>query len=219
MKQVWPWLVVAALAVACALLLCRKPVVIHAGPVTPTTHAESIMVEKWKHDSTIRVVVKWDSVKKLNNVIASLTSINGGWEFVATNLSQQIVEIDSAWAARFDSMAGMISVQYRRGRLDVVQYQRPKYARVSETRRSWRNTWTLKTKTDGGLDLNDRRLLSVDLGLFAASGFSTAPDTWTPTPYAFAGLALTRQGLTASVGPYFDGKLKLRADARLDWRF
>jgi hypothetical protein len=217
MKRIWPWLVIAALAVACVLLLCRKPKVVHAGPVTPTTPAESILVEHWTHDTLVRIVRDRDSINKLNNVIASLTSINDGWEFVATDLGQQLVEVDSAWAARFDSMAGMISVQYQRGVITAVQYQEPKYVRTSKVK-TWRNTWTLKTKPGGGVDLQTRRF-PVDLGLFAVGGFSTRADTWTPAPYVWAGLSVTRQCVTATVGPMFDGQIKLRGEVRADWRW
>jgi hypothetical protein len=82
-----------------------------------------------------------------------------------------------------DSMAGVVAVQYRRGRMDVVQYQRPDYVRVSVPFRSWRNTWTLKTKTDGGLSIEERRL-PFDLGA------ELSLDGWTDfNATKFGGLA------------------------------
>lgn len=122
---------------------------------------------------------------------------------------------DSLTRLTLDSLRGIVRVERGPAGIAVVSYQRG----MIETWRLpvWRERWTLLAGADKPTVRQSR--LPVDLGLFMAGGFDTPPDTWVPKPYAWVGLAITRQCLTASVGPYFDGKLKLRADVRLDWRF
>jgi hypothetical protein len=121
---------------------------------------------------------------------------------------------DSLTRLTLDSLRGIVRVTRGPAGLAVVSYRRG----LVETWRLpvWRQRWTLLAGADKPMVKASR--LPVDLGLFLAGGFDTPPDTWLPKPYAYAGLAITRQSLTASVGPYFDGKLKLRANVRLDWR-
>lgn len=184
------WLLAALVAIAILFglskLLCHKPPQpVHVSPVPP----ESVQVIV--HDTTpgqVHVVVDRDSLIALEKKVQALTDEKVSFTERETRLKQGIVKIDSVWRARMDSMAGMVAVQYRRGRLDVVQYQRPDYVRVSVPYRSWRNTWLLKAKTDGGLSIEERHL-PIDFGVEAAL------DAWTPpndlSPSGLASLCLT----------------------------
>ena len=182
-------IVVAVLALVIGIALVRprcspvKPV--HVSPVPP----ESVRVVV--HDTIpgqVRIVVNRDSLIALERKVQALTDEKESWAHQATALGQELTAIDSAWAARFDSLAGLIAVQYRRGRLDVVQYQRPRYVRVSKAFSAWRNTWTAKAAPGGGLTFVTRRL-PVDFGVEAAGDFWTPPTELSPS--GLASLCLT----------------------------
>jgi len=123
---------------------------------------------------------------------------------------------DSLTRLTLDSVHGIVRVVRGPAGISVVSYERGQV----ETWRLpvWRQRWTLLAGADKPVVRQSR--LPVDFGLFAAGGFDTPPDTWLPAPFAWAGLAITRQCVTACVGPYFDGKgLRLRGEVRADWRF
>jgi hypothetical protein len=194
------WLLAALIALAIIFglsrLFCHKPPQPgHVSPVPP----ESVTVIV--HDTTpgqVHVIVDRDSLIALEKKVQALTDEKVSFAIRETRLKQGIVKVDSVWRARFDSMAGMVAVQYRRGRIDVVQYQRPNYVRVSVPYRSWRNTWTIKTKTDGGLGIEERRL-PFDLGAqLSLDGWTTFNAT------KFGGLASAC--LTMRTSEYLSGR-------------
>jgi hypothetical protein len=189
-------LVVIVVLVGMSKLLCRKPPQpVHVSPVKPGV--DTLVL----HDTTpgqVRVVVDRDSLIALEKKVQQLTDDKASFAIRETRLKQGIVKIDSVWRARMDSMAGMIAVQYRRGRIDVVQYQRPDYVRVSLPFRSWRNTFTLHAKTDGGLSIEERRL-PFDLGAqLSLDGWTTFNAT------KFGGLASAC--LTIRTSEYLSGR-------------
>lgn len=152
-------LVIVAVLFGLSRLLYHKPQPVHVSPVPP----ESVQVVV--HDTTpgqVVVVVNRDSLIALEKKIQALTDEKESWVHQVTDLSQQLVAVDSQWARRFDSIAGIVSVQVRRGRIDAVQFFRPKYVLTSNVR-TWRNTWTLRATPGGGIKLVTRRL-PFDLG-------------------------------------------------------
>jgi len=162
------WLLGSMIALAILFglskLFCHKPVPVHVSPVDTLTQHDTTVITH--HDTMVHVVVNRDSLIALEKKVQSLTDEKESWMLEALDLGQQMVVIDSQWAARFDSVAGMVAVQYRRGQIDVVQFQRPKYVRTSSVK-SWRNTWTIRAKPGGGVSFVQRRL-PFDLGVEAA---------------------------------------------------
>jgi|GEM_PF-5444645 len=182
------WMVVALgvvtlIALVLGVRSCHHAQPVHVSPVPP----ESVQVVV--HDTThsVHVVVNRDSLIALERKVQALTDEKESWSVQSETLLQQLVQIDSQWAARFDSMAGMVAVQYRRGRLDIVQYQAPKYVRVSSSG-TWRSTWTLAAKPGGGISIATRKL-PIDFGVEAAGDFWTPPTALSPS--GLASLCLT----------------------------
>ena len=193
------WLLAALVAIVVLVglskLMCHKPPQpIHVSPVDTLTQHDTTIV----HDTMIHVVINRDSLIAMEKKIQELTDEKVSFAIRETRLKQGIVKIDSVWRARMDSMAGMVAVQYRRGRIDVVQYQRPDYVRVSVPFRSWRNTFTLKAKTDGGLGIEERKLpFDLGAGLFL--------DGWTDFSAAKYG-GLASACLTMRTSEYLSGR-------------
>jgi len=188
-------LVVIVVLVGVSKLLCRKPPQpVHVSPVKPGV--DTLVL----HDTTpgqVRVVVDRDSLIALEKKVQALTDEKESWVHQVTDLSQQLVAVDSQWARRFDSIAGMISVQYRRGRIDAVQFFRPKYVLTSSAG-TWRNTWTLRATPGGGIKLVTRRL-PFDLGAqLSLDGWTTFNAT------KFGGLASAC--LTMRTSEYLSGR-------------
>jgi len=175
----------------------------------------------WITDTSYTVEYKPDPAasKELTKLRNELAGYRSTVERITGYLGEMEAEnrylADSLARVTLDSVRGIVRVVRGPAGIAVVSYQRGQV----ETWRLpvWRQRWTLLAGERVPVVKTSR--LPVDLGLFAVGGFDTPPDTWQPAPFAWAGLAITRQALTASVGPYFDGALKLRADVRLDWRF
>ncbi len=187
--------IVVGLVTMTTIRSCQKPSVpVHVTPVNP----ESVQVVV--HDTIpghVQVVVDRDSLIALEKRIQQLTDENESWATQTIALGQQIAVIDSQWSARFDSVAGIITVQVRRGRIDAVQFFRPKYV-LTSNRSTWRNTWTLRATPGGGISMVTRRL-PFDLGAeISVDGWSDFNAT------KFGGL--TAACLTMRTSQYLSGR-------------
>jgi hypothetical protein len=217
--ELWMLLALVVLAVLFGIVRpkCSKAPV-HVSPVDTGARRDTTVITTT--DTLVKVVVNRDSLIALERKIQSLTDEKESWMIEALDLSQQIVAVDSQWAARFDSMAGMVAVQYRRGRIDIVQYQRPKYVRTSQTG-TWRNTYTLRTKPGGGVALTTRRL-PFDLGIEAAADLWAKTDMSDPNGLLSACLTMRTSTMLsgrAGVGWLLGSGPVLVAGVRLAWEF
>jgi hypothetical protein len=206
-------IIAALLATICCLLLCRR------APAKPPAVA-TVADTTWLTESTFTVHYKPDAAasKELAKLRAELDGQRGFVEQLISDLDDMRQEsqylADSISRLMLDSLRGIVRIERGPAGIAVVSYQRGLVQRFSLP--VWRQRWTLLAGKEKPTVKNSR--LPFDVGLFAAGGFSTPPTAWAPAPFAWAGLSMTRQCLTASVGPYFDGALKLRAALRLDWR-
>ena len=168
----------------------------------------------WLTESTFSRIVHYRTDTAASKQLTKLRDELVGRANTIERLTRQIANLklekqcfaDSLTRVTLDSL-GIAVVTRQRG---FVQTWRPPV---------WRERWIFLAGEESPTVKTSR--LPVDCGLFVVGGgFDTRPDTWTPAPYVWAGLAITRQALTATAGPmFYDGQLKLRADVKMDWRF
>ena len=124
---------------------------------------------------------------------------------------------DSLTRLTLDSLRGMVKIVRGPAGILVFDYKDGLVRKTSE--KVWHQRFTILAGKGGDKPKVKTTGLPFDAGLFAAGGFATRINIWTPASWAWVGLSLTRQSVTAMVGPMFDGTLKLRGEVRADWRF
>ena len=215
MKNIIIGVVTAALlAVTSWALLCRKP---SAKPPSVVIRPDTT----WLTDTSYVVDYRIDpaaskELTKLRNELDRQQSLIGRLTGYLAEMDEENRYLaDSLARVTLDSVRGFVKVERGPTGIRVTAYQGGEVQTFKLP--MWRQRFTILAGKDRPVVKTSR--LPFDLGLYATGGLNTTPDSWAPTTYIWAGLSITRQALTAMVGPYYDGKLKLRGDLRLDWRF
>jgi len=213
MRRIIPWLICALLVALTFWLLCRR------GPVIPPSVAVKPDTT-WLTDTSYVVEFRPDpeASKELTKLRDELDGYRSAFERITGYLAEMEQEnrylADSLARVTLDSLRGIVRVERGPAGISVVSYQR---GTVETWRKTvWRQRWTLLAGKDKPKVEMSR--LPVDFGLVFGGSLLTPPNTWQPSFAAFAGLTVTRQYWTAEVGPYFDGKLKLRGNLTYNWR-
>lgn len=216
LRAVLPWLIVAVLVVVCYFALCRRGSVVPPSVATVTDTLVTVV----DGDTIVTVEYRTDPAasKELTKLRDELVGRANTLERLIVYVSDLEIEnrylADSLSRLVLDSVHGIVRVERGPAGIAVASYRD---GLVEQWRLPvWRQRWTLLAGEVKPTVRQSR--LPVDLGLVFGGGFVTPPDTWEPEPYMYAGLAVTRQAWTATVGPCWDGELKLRGEVRVDWR-
>ena len=140
----------------------------------------------WITDTSYTVEYKPDpaaskELTKLRNELAGYRSTVGRITGYLAEMERENQYLaDSLSRVVLDSLNRFVKVEHKPSGVRVYSYQ------DGEVTKDWLPVWRQRFKILATKDKPkiDQSRLPVDLGLFAAGGFDTPPDTWQPAPFA-----------------------------------